>query len=66
MSYATSLSDIPRQVGSLYWTDSESDKPGDLPINSRQSSSWVVNLKAAQRWPCDPESFLLRADEVIE
>ena len=41
--------------------------PGELPLRSAETFELVVNLKAAKGLGLAiPESFLLRADDVIE
>jgi putative ABC transport system substrate-binding protein len=43
------------------------NNPGELPLQSAEKFELVVNLKAAKALGLTiPESFLLRADEVIE
>jgi putative tryptophan/tyrosine transport system substrate-binding protein len=45
----------------------EGTKPGDLPLNCRPGSSFIINLKAAKALGLTvPATLLAHADEVIE
>jgi ABC-type uncharacterized transport system substrate-binding protein len=68
MSYGAVVSDLfrhgaPNYVNRLL----RGAKPGDLPVQFSTRFELVVNLKTAKAIGLMiPESFLLRADEVIE
>ena len=67
MSYAASLPDIYRRNAGLVDKILKGAKPADLPIERPTKFELVVNLKAAKAIDLKvPESFLLRADELIE
>jgi putative ABC transport system substrate-binding protein len=67
ISYAADLVDQVRQAGSYVDRILRGEKPGDLPVQVPIKFDLVVNLKTAKALGLNiPESFLLRADEVIE
>jgi putative ABC transport system substrate-binding protein len=67
MSYGTSFSDLFRQGASYAQKILQGAKPEDLPVQQPAKFELVVNLKTAKALGLRlSESFLLRADEVIE
>jgi putative ABC transport system substrate-binding protein len=66
-TYATSLPDFYRRFGAFVDKILKGANAGDLPIERATKFELVVNLKTAKALGLTiPESFLLRADEVIE
>jgi putative ABC transport system substrate-binding protein len=67
ISYSASLADVYRQAAGYVDKILKGRKPADLPVALATEFDLVVNLKTAKQLGMTiPDSFLLRADEVIE
>ncbi len=67
MSYGPDLIDQFRKAASYVDRILRGEKPGDLPVQAPTKFELIVNLNTAKAIGLAiPESFLLRADEVIE
>ena len=67
MSYGSDLPDLYRRAAAYVDKILKGTNPGERPLQSAEKFELVVNLKAAKALGLTiPESFLLRADEVIE
>src|SRR5215831_5275469 len=67
MSYGANFPDLFRRAGDIVDKILKGTKPADLPVEQPTKFELVVNLTTAQALGLTiPESFLLRADEIIE
>jgi putative ABC transport system substrate-binding protein len=67
LSYGADQVDPFRQAGSYVDRILKGEKPGDLPVQAPTKFELIVNLKTTKALRLNiPESFLLRADELIE
>jgi putative ABC transport system substrate-binding protein len=67
ISYGANLPDLFRRVATYAHRILQGTKPGDLPIEQPTKFELVINMKTAKTLGLAiSESFLLRADEVIE
>ena len=67
MSYGPNVPDLFRRAADYVDKILRGTKPADIPIEQPRKFDLVINLTTAKALRLTiPESFLLRADEVIE
>ena len=67
MSYGPDASDVFRRSASFVVKILQGSKPADLPVEQPTKFELVINLKTAKALDLKiADSFLLRADKVIE
>jgi putative ABC transport system substrate-binding protein len=67
LSYGTNVPDLVRRAADFVDRILRGAKPADLPVQQPTKFDLVINLKTAKALGLKiPESFLLRADEVVE
>jgi putative ABC transport system substrate-binding protein len=67
MSYAPDFSDLTRRATTYIDAILKGTKPADLPVEQASKYELVINLKTAEALDLKlAESFLLRADAVVE
>jgi putative tryptophan/tyrosine transport system substrate-binding protein len=67
MSYAPDHRDLTRRAATYIDAILKGTKPADLPVQQASKYELVINLKTADALGVKlPESFLLRANEIIE
>ena len=67
MSYGPNLPDLYRRAADIVEKILRGAKPGDIPVEQPSKFDLIINLTTAKALGLMiPESFLLRANEVVE